>query len=72
MEFPRLGIKLELQLSAYTTATITGSELRLQPTPQLTACPVPNPLGEARDWTHVPMDTGRFVTAEPQWERPTF
>ena len=51
MEVPMLGVKSELQLPAYTTATATqdpshicnlhhsnaGSELRLQPTPQLTA-----------------------------------
>ena len=37
MEVPRLGIELELQLPAYTTATDsnTGSELRLRPAPQL-------------------------------------
>ena len=33
MEVPRLGVPSELLLPAYTTAT--GSELRLQPTPQL-------------------------------------
>ena len=29
----------------------SGSELRLQPTPQLTAMPILNPLSEAGDWT---------------------
>ena len=39
MEVPRQGVKLELQLLAYTTATATSdpSELRLQPTLQLRA-----------------------------------
>ena len=38
MEFPRLGVELQLQLPAYTTATATaGSETHLQHTPQLTA-----------------------------------
>ena len=38
MESPRLGVELELQPVAYTTATATtGSELHLQPTPQLKA-----------------------------------
>ena len=37
MEVPRLGVELELQLLAYTTATATKSELHLQPTLQLTA-----------------------------------
>ena len=39
MEVPRLGVASELQLLAYTTATTVNamSELRLWPTPQLTA-----------------------------------
>ena len=38
----QLGVELELQLPAYTTATaIMGSELQLRPTPQLTAMPDP-------------------------------
>ena len=38
MEVPRLGVKSELQVSVYTTATATArSELWLSPTPQLTA-----------------------------------
>ena len=38
VEVPRLGVKSELQLLAYTTAHgSTRSELHLQPTPQLTA-----------------------------------
>ena len=37
MEVPRLGVKSELHLLAYTTATaILDSEPHLQPTPQLT------------------------------------
>ena len=40
MEVPRLGVKSELQPLAYTTAhSNVGSELCLQPTPQLTAMP---------------------------------
>ena len=44
MEVPRLGVKSERQLPAYTTATATqipspGWDLR--PTPQLTAMPDP-------------------------------
>ena len=42
MEVPRLGVKLELQLPAYTTATANaGSEPCLQPTPQLMTTPYP-------------------------------
>ena len=35
----------------------TRSELSLQPTPQLTAMPILNPLSKARYQTHVFMDT---------------
>ena len=36
MKVPQLGVKLELQLPAYATSNL-GSELHLQPTPQLMA-----------------------------------
>ena len=40
MEVPRLGVELELQLLAYTTATShIRSKLHLRPTLQLTAMP---------------------------------
>ena len=42
MEIPRLGVKSELQLLAYTTATAMR-EPCLQPTPQLMAMPDPQP-----------------------------
>ena len=53
MEVPRLGVQLELQLPAYTTATA-------MPDPSLVCdlryssqqLRIPNPLGEARDQTH--------------------
>ena len=38
MQVPWLGVEMQLQLPAYTTAT---SEPHLQPTPQLTATPDP-------------------------------
>ena len=65
MEVPRLRVELELQLLTYTTATATatrdpsheGSKPHLQPTPQLMARPILNPLREARDRTFVLMDT---------------
>ena len=34
MEVPRLGVELELQLLAYTTATAVASQLHLRPAPQ--------------------------------------
>jgi len=62
---PRLGVELELQLPAYTTATATF------PTPQLTAFTeylthwVRPGIEPASSWVLV-----RFVTAEPRWELP--
>ena len=37
-----------------------GSEPHLQPTPQLMAMPILNPLSKARDRTHVLMDASQF------------
>ena len=64
-EVPKLGIKLELQLPAYTIAAAT---------PDLSCicdldcssrqCQILNPLSRARDWTHIL----RFITTEPQWK----
>ena len=64
MEVPRLGVELELQLPAYTTATAT-----LDPS---CICDLYHSLqqhrilSEARDRTHILMDTSRFVSAAPQ------
>ena len=55
MEFPRLAVKIELQLAAYGTAM--ASELHLQPTLQLVATPDPNLLSNTRDQTRILMDT---------------
>ena len=58
MEIPRLGVKLELQLPAYITATATsdpsctcGIHCRLQQHWIL------HPLNAVRDQTHILMDT---------------
>ena len=62
MKVPRLGVELELQLLAYTTAT---------PTPNLSCVYnlhhgswqhwILNPLSEAREWMHILMDTSWFL-----------
>ena len=58
MEVSRLGIELELQLQAYATATATPD---LSPVCDLHYSSgqhwILNPLREARDQTHVLMDT---------------
>ena len=45
MEVPRLGVKSELQLPAYS---ISGSKLSLRPTPQLMATPDPKPTEQGQ------------------------
>ena len=58
MEVPRLGVKSELQLPPYTTATATwGSELCCDLHHSSQQCQIPDPLNKAMDWTHILMDT---------------
>ena len=69
MEILRLGVKSELLLPAYTTATATQD-----PSHIYDLCHSPwqhwilNTPRKARDRTCVLMDTVGFITAEPQWE----
>ena len=74
MEVPRLGVKLELQVPAYTTATamwdlncIHDLHHRSQ------QCWILNPQSEARDQTHDPMDTSwvRYFWATKRTPRIT-
>ena len=54
-EVPRLGIQSELQLPAYITAIATAM-------PDLSCSSgIHNPLSEARDLTHILMDTSRVL-----------
>ena len=58
MEVPRLGVKSELQLPAYTTATATRDLSHISNLCcSLWQCQIFNPLSEARDRTHILMDT---------------
>ena len=58
MEVPRLGVKSELQLPAYTTATATQGPSRICKLHHSSCqCQIPDPLSKARDQTHSPMDT---------------
>ena len=57
MEVPRLGVKLELQLPGYTTATATPVLSRIYDLYRSTGqCQILNPLSKARDRTHILMD----------------
>ena len=55
MEAPRLELKSELHLLAYTKATATWDpSLRLQPTLQLTVMPDPQPTERGQGWNPYP------------------
>ena len=57
-EVSRLGVQLELQLQAYTTATATqGPSCICDLHCIWQQCPILNPLSKARDRTHIFMDT---------------
>ena len=61
MEVPRLGVELELQLLAYTTATATwdlSSVCDLHHSSW--QCQILNPLSKARDQTSILMDPSRI------------
>ena len=72
MQMPRLGVKSELQLPAYPTATATPD-----PGCICSLCRsssqhwILNPLSKARDWTHILTDTYvRFLTHGAAMETP--
>ena len=57
MEVPRLGVKSELQLPTYATATATA--MRAVSSIYTAAhgnAMILNPLSKARDWAHILMD----------------
>ena len=63
MEVPRLGVKWELQLLAYTTAAaIPDPSLICNLCCSLWQCEVFKPLSQARDQTHILMILVRFLT----------
>ena len=65
MDVPRLGVKLELQSLAYTTATEMPDLSHVCHLHHRSwQCWILNPLSEARNQTCVL----RFVSAEPQWK----
>ena len=69
MEVPRLGVKLELQLPAYATATATQDLSQVCNLHHSAwQCQILNTLIEAWDQTHILMDASWVHTTEPQWE----
>ena len=72
MEIPRLGVELELQLPAYSTATAAWDRSRFSHVHHSSwQCRILNSLSKDRDWTCVLMDLVRFVSAELRWELPS-
>ena len=65
MEVPRLGVKSELQLSAYTTAPAMQNPSNLHHRSEERQ--IPNPLSKAKDWTLNLMVPNGFISAEPWW-----
>ena len=58
IEVPRLGVKSELQLPAYTTATVTQDLSHVCDLHHSShQSQIPDPLSKARDRTHVLMDS---------------
>ena len=58
MEVPRPGVKSEMQLPAYTTATATQDPSRICDLDHSSwQCGILKPLSKARDWTRILMDT---------------
>ena len=63
MEVPRLGVKSELQLLAYTTAITTWDPTCVcNPHYSSQQCWILNPLNEARDWTPILRILAGFIT----------
>ena len=61
MEVPRLGVKSELQLLAYTTATAMQNPSHVFDLHQNSQqCQIPDPLREAKDQTQILKDTSQI------------
>ena len=62
MELPRLGVELELQLLAYTTAIAMWDLSHIfDLCCSLWQCWILNPLSEVRDQTRILMDTSQIL-----------
>ena len=61
MEVPRLGVKSELQLLAYSTATATWDSSHIwDPHHSSQQCRIPKPLSEGSSWTLILADTSQI------------
>ena len=72
IEIPRLGVKLELQLLAYTTAIATSDSSCICDLHHSSwQCWILNPLSEATDRTHNFMVPSQIRFHSPMMETPT-
>ena len=73
MEVPRLGVELELQLGAYTTATAPRDPSRVCDLHHSSRQRwISNPVSEVGDGTHTHMDTSQVCYRQTQREHPSF
>ena len=73
VEVSRQGVKWELQLPTYTSAIAMRDPSHVcDPHHSSQQCRIFDPMSEARDQTCVLMDTGQFVSTEPQQELPSW
>ena len=71
MEFPGLGIKSELQLPSYTTATATSDPSRVYDLHHSSwQRQILNPPSEARDQSHILMDASQICFHGTTMETP--
>ena len=66
MEVPRLGVKLELQLQANTTAMKQDPSCVCDLHDSSQQCQILNPLSEARNLTHILVNTIRVLNTLSQ------
>ena len=72
MEFPRLGVELELHLLAYTAATATWDLSHVWDLHHSSRHhQILNPLDEAGDQALILVVLVRFITTEPRWGFPS-
>ena len=71
MEVPRLGVKLGLQLQAYTTVAATPYTSHIcDPTALAATLNLLNPLSKAGDQNHILMDTGQVLNPQAAMGTP--
>ena len=68
MEVPRRGVESELQLLAYSTATLQDPSLICDLCLSSWQCQILYTLSKARDQTSILTDVSQYITTEPHQE----